>query len=101
MAQAGLHGLAGTAVRRWAPTKPLLMLGIVLGNLFPDLDNFAVAIATVTGGNVEGLHRTFTHSLFTVLGLWLLFLVVGTITKQDKWRHFGTGMCQRPKGANN
>ena len=93
MAQAGIHGLTGTAVRRWTPTKPLLMLGIVLGNLFPDLDNFAVAIATVTGGNVEGLHRTFTHSLFTVLGLWLLFFVVGAITKQDKWRHFGAGFA--------
>lgn len=93
MAQAGIHGLAGTAVRRWAPTKPLLMLGIVLGNLFPDLDNFAVAVATITGGTTDGLHRTFTHSFFTVLGLWLLFLIVGTISKQDKWRYFGIGFA--------
>ncbi len=93
MAQAGIHGLVGTAVRRWTPEKPLLMLGIVLGNLFPDLDNFAVAIATLTGNTTDGLHRTFTHSFFTVLGLWLLFLVVGVISKQAQWQHFGSGFA--------
>ena len=64
MAQAGLDGLAGMAVRKWTPGRTWLILGIVLGNLFPDLDNFAVAVATVTGLPTEGLHRTFTHSLF-------------------------------------
>lgn len=47
MAQAGIHALVGTAVRRWVPKAPWLMLGLVLGNIFPDMDNIAVAIATV------------------------------------------------------
>ena len=55
MAQAGIHGLVGVAVRKWSPAREWLVLGIVLGNLLPDADNLAVAVATVTGGTSEGL----------------------------------------------
>jgi membrane-bound metal-dependent hydrolase YbcI (DUF457 family) len=80
------------AVKRWTPGRTWLMLGIVLGNLFPDLDNLAVAAATATGGSTEGLHRTFTHSLFTVA----LFVVAGygvaRATKQPRWGNLGLGL---------
>ena len=56
MAQAGIHGLAGMAVRKWTPSREWLMTGIVLGNLLPDADNLAVAVATVAGLPTEGLH---------------------------------------------
>lgn len=92
MAQAGLHGLAGMAVRKWTPGKTWLTLGIVLGNLFPDLDNFAVAFATVAGLPTEGLHRTFTHSLFTILLVVVVFQVVGRVTKKKKWGNLGWGL---------
>lgn len=92
MAQAGLHGLAGLAVRRWTPEKRWLMLGIVLGNLAPDLDNVAVAAATLTGGSTEGLHRTFTHSLFTVAGIIVLGYLVAWLTKRRRWGNLGLGL---------
>ena len=72
MAQAGIHGLVGLTVKRWVPERRWLMMGVVLGNLAPDLDNVAVAVATITGATTEGLHRTFTHSLFTVAAIFLL-----------------------------
>ena len=92
MAQAGIHGLVGLTVKRWAPERRWLMMGIVLGNLAPDLDNAAVAVATITGGNTEGLHRTFTHSLFTVAAIILLGAIAAGITKQPKWRNLGLGL---------
>jgi len=55
MAQAGIHSMVGMAVRKWTPARKWLMLGIVLGNLFPDADNLAVAVATVMGKPTEGL----------------------------------------------
>jgi len=58
--------MVGMEVRKWTPAQKWLMLGIVLGNFFPDLDNIAVAIAMLTGASTEGLHRTFTHSLFFI-----------------------------------
>jgi membrane-bound metal-dependent hydrolase YbcI (DUF457 family) len=92
MAQAGIHGLVGIAVRRWTPRRQWLLLGIVLGNLLPDADNLAVAVATVTGGSTEGLHRTFTHSLFFVLALVVVFRLVGGVMKRPSYTNLGFGL---------
>jgi hypothetical protein len=54
MAQAGIHGLAGMAVHKWIPNRAWFMLGIVLGNIWPDADNLVVAVATVARLPAEG-----------------------------------------------
>ena len=92
MAQAGIHGLIGTAVRKLTPARTWLMLGIVIGNLLPDADNLAVAIATVMKRPTEGLHRTFTHSLFTVLLVVVVFYLIRILTKQPRWTNLGVGL---------
>lgn len=92
MAQAGIHGLVGMGVRKWTPYREWLMLGIVLGNLFPDMDNLAVAVATLTGSSTEGLHRTFTHSLFTVATIIMVFYALARATKRPRWGNLGLGL---------
>jgi membrane-bound metal-dependent hydrolase YbcI (DUF457 family) len=92
MAQAGIHSVVGMAVRKWTPDREWLMLGIVLGNLLPDADNLAVAIATITGQPTEGLHRTFTHSLFAVAAIILVFYAVAQLTKRSQWGNLGLGL---------
>lgn len=92
MAQAGIHGLIGVAVRIWFPKAEWLLLGIVLGNLFPDTDNLAVAVATVAKLPTEGLHRTFTHSLFTVVAILAIFYIIATLTKKPRWNTLGIGL---------
>jgi len=92
MAQAGIHGLVGMAVRKWTPDKAWLMLGIVLGNILPDADNLAVAVATVARLPTEGLHRTFTHSLFTVTAVVIGFYVIAWATKRLRWGNLGLGL---------
>ena len=92
MAQAGIHGMVAMAVRKWTPNRRWLMLGIVLGNILPDADNIAVAIATLTGKSTEGLHRTFTHSLFFVAAIILLGYIVAAITKRSTWSNLGVGL---------
>lgn len=92
MPQAGIHSMVGMAVRKWTPDKKWLMLGIVLGALFPDADNFAVAIATVTGGSTEGLHRTFTHSLFFVAVIVIVSYGIAWLLKRPKWGNLGLGL---------
>ena len=92
MAQAGIHSMVGMAVRKWSPTREWLVLGIVLGNLLPDADNLAVAAATVTGSSTEGLHRTFTHSLFTVAAIIIIFQLVAMLTKRPRWGNLGLGL---------
>jgi membrane-bound metal-dependent hydrolase YbcI (DUF457 family) len=68
------------------------MLGIVLGSMVPDADNLAVAVATVAGRSTEGLHRTFTHSLFTVAAVIALFYVVAWIVRRPRWGYLGLGL---------
>jgi len=92
MAQAGIHSIVGVAVRRWTPVHTWLMLGIVLGSLLSDMDNLAVAVATLLGASSEGLHRTFTHSLFFVLAVVLIFFLVSKLARQPRWKNLGIGL---------
>ncbi len=92
MAQAGIHGLIGTAVRKLSPGRKWLILGIVIGSLFPDLDNLAVAVATVMKLPTAGLHRTFTHSLFAAAGIAIVFYLAGRLLKQPRWGNLGIGL---------
>jgi membrane-bound metal-dependent hydrolase YbcI (DUF457 family) len=92
MAQAGIHGLIGTAVRKLAPDREWLMLGIVLGSMIPDVDNLAVAAATILKQPTDGLHRTFTHSLFIAVAVMVVFHLVGLLAKQPHYSNLGIGL---------
>ena len=92
MAQAGIHGLIGNAVRKLSPVREWLMLGIVLGSLLPDVDNLAVAAATVMKLPTDGLHRTFTHSLFSVVAVMVVFFVLGALAKKPRYSNLGIGL---------
>lgn len=91
MPQNGIHAIVGIASRKWMPKKEWLFLGVVLGNMFPDLDNIAVAYATLTRADTQGLHRTFTHSIFTIISMVVLFYGIAAFTKNEKWKNFGVG----------
>ena len=92
MAQNGLHAIAGMLVGRWMPRRDWLLLGLVLGNMAPDLDNVAVAYATLAGIGTHGLHRTFSHSIFTVMAVIILFYLLAAWTGNRKWNNFGIGL---------
>lgn len=92
MPQNGVHAIVGIASRRWMPKKEWLLPGVVLGNMFPDLDNLVVAYATLAKlPDPEHYHRTFTHSIFTIAAMVILFFIVAALTKNEKWRNFGIG----------
>ncbi len=84
--------MLGTAIRKVIPKRDWLMLGIILGSLFPDLDNFAIAIATVIKLNTHNLHRTFTHSLLVILVVMVVFVIVAQVSKQPRWANLGVGL---------
>lgn len=92
MAQIGIHGMVGVAVRKWVPGRTWLMLGIVLGSLVPDLDNLAVAVATITRHSTDGLHRTLTHSLVFVVSILVIFYLISKATGNKNWQNLGLGL---------
>ena len=92
MAQAGIHGLAGVAIRKLSIKKEWLFLGIVVGNMAPDLDALAVAYATLTGGDTHGLHRTWSHSIPFMVLVVLLFYVIAAVRKSRRVGNLGLGL---------
>ncbi len=92
MAQIGIHSLLVLPIKRYIPKHKGLVFGILLGSILPDADNFAVAAATLTGGSVEGLHRTYTHSLLTAAFIVLMFFLLGKIFKKENWGYLGLGL---------
>ena len=92
MPQAGLHGLTGMAVSKFAGKRERLLLGIILGTILPDMDNVAVAVATITKMDPHGLHRSFTHSFFFVMAIVLVFYLIGQVRKQPRWSNLGLGL---------
>lgn len=92
MAQAGMHGLVGMAVRKMAGKKEWLVLGLLLGSFVPDMDNVGVAIATLTKMPTEGIHRTLTHSVFFMALVVAVFYLVSQWRKEIRWLNLGLGL---------
>ncbi len=92
MAQAGLHGMVGMAVKKMAGKKEWLVLGILLGSFVPDMDNVGVAVATLTKMPTEGIHRTMTHSVFFMIAVVAVFYLIGQMKKDARWSNLGLGL---------
>jgi membrane-bound metal-dependent hydrolase YbcI (DUF457 family) len=92
MAQAGMHGLVGMAVRKVVGRKEWLVLGILLGSFIHDMDNLGVAIATVAKMPTAGIHRTMTHSVFFVFFVVAIFYALSQWKKDAHWSNLGLGL---------
>lgn len=92
MPQAGIHGLIGLATRKLPISREWLLLGLILGNVVPDLDAVLVAVATLSGGDTHGLHRTWSHSIITILGLIGIFQVLSIIRRSPRIGNLGLGL---------
>jgi len=92
MAQAGMHGLVGMAVRKMAGKKEWLALGILLGSFVPDMDNLGVAVATLAKMPTEGIHRTLTHGVFFMAAVAAVFYLISQWKKETRWMNLGLGL---------
>jgi membrane-bound metal-dependent hydrolase YbcI (DUF457 family) len=92
MPQAGMHGLVGMAVRKTVGKKEWLVLGLILGSFVPDMDNVGVAVATLTRMPTEGLHRTWTHSVFFIAVVMAVFFLLSQWKKETRWLNLGLGL---------
>lgn len=92
MAQAGIHGLVGLAMRKMSVKKEWLLLGVVAGNMAPDLDALAVAYATLTSGDAHGLHRTWSHSIPFMVLVVAIFYVLSAVVKSRRVGNLGLGL---------
>ena len=95
MAQAGLHAALGYQLRRIAPIEKRLLPAVIFGAILPDLDTVIVAIGSLFYpiAHSEALfHRTFSHSFFTIIMIYLLFASLAEWKKQRIYKSIGKGL---------
>ena len=96
MAQAGIHALIGLQSNRLIPYEKGLYPSIIIGSLLPDLDIILVAIFSTFNSvekSVEIFHRTFSHSFFSLIIIYFLFMIMGEVKKNDQVKTIGKGIA--------
>ena len=95
MAQVGLHAALGYQLNRIIPYEKRLFPSLIIGSMLPDLDIIIVSIATLFYpiSQAESIfHRTFSHSLFTLIFVYLSFSIVSEIKKTPLLKSIGKGI---------
>ena len=95
MAQAGLHAAAGYQLRRVCPYEERLFPALIFGAMLPDLDVIIVAFASLfysISQAEEIFHRTFSHSFFTLIFVYLVFAILSEMYKKPVLKSIGKGI---------
>jgi membrane-bound metal-dependent hydrolase YbcI (DUF457 family) len=96
MAQAGLHAAIGNQMRQIIPYEKRLFPALIFGSMLPDIDIIVVAIASIfypLNQAEEIFHRTFSHSFFTLIFVFLLFSILSEIKKRPVLKSIGKGIA--------
>ena len=84
MAQAGLHAAIGNQMRKIIPYEKRLFPALIFGAMLPDLDVIVVAFASLfysISQAEEIFHRTFSHSFFTLIFIYLFSAILSELKK--------------------
>ena len=95
MPQAGLHAAFGNQFRRFLSHERRLFPAIIFGAILPDLDVIAVAIGSLFYPIHQAehiFHRTFSHSFFTLILIYLLFAIWSELKNNPSLKSVGKGL---------
>ena len=95
MAQAGLHAALGYQLRRIIPNEKRLFSAVIFGTMLPDLDTIIVAIGSLfypISTSETLFHRSFSHSFFTIILVYLFFSILAEWNKQPNYKSIGKGL---------
>jgi len=95
MPQAGIHAAVGNQFQRFLPPNSRLIPAIIFGAILPDLDVIAVAIGSLFYPIHQAeqiFHRTFSHSFFTLILIYLLFAIWGEWKNNSTMKSVGKGL---------
>jgi membrane-bound metal-dependent hydrolase YbcI (DUF457 family) len=96
MAQAGLHAAIGYQAKRFIPYEKRLFPALIFGTMLPDLDIIIVIFASLfyTIEQAETIfHRTFSHSFFSLIIIYLIFVIFAEVNKNPKIKSIGKGIA--------
>ena len=95
MAQVGLHAYLALKLKDRIPRKKWILFSFILGSIIPDLDiavTAAYSLFMPISDSLELTHRTFSHSIFLFIVIYLLFLIIYEATKKTKFLLIGNGL---------
>ncbi len=95
MAQSGLHAYLAFKLATKTPQKKWFLFAFIIGSVIPDLDIVITLIYSFFSSienSVLLTHRTFSHSVFTHIFIYLIFLIIYEITKNEKYLFLGNGL---------
>jgi len=95
MAQIGLHAYFALSLKNRLPKKRWFFVSFLFGSIFPDIDALFTTIASLfisIDKSIEIFHRTFTHNIFLVIFIYLLFLIFYEIKKNKVYLFIGNGL---------
>jgi len=96
MAQAGIHAYFAFAIKNKLPSKRWFFISFLIGSILPDIDIILIPITSLFLNFEESIfliHRTFTHSLISVIIIYLLLLIFYEIKKDKKYIIIANGFC--------
>ena len=95
MAQAGLHAAIGYSMRHIIPYEKGFLPAVIFGAILPDLDILIVAIASIFYPILQAeylFHRTFSHSFFTLIIIYLVFSIIAEWKGETIFKTIGKGL---------
>ncbi|SVC69556.1 uncharacterized protein METZ01_LOCUS322410 [marine metagenome] len=96
MAQAGLHAIIGYQTKRIIPYEKRIIPAIIFGSMLPDIDIIVVGIGSLFNNLMVAeklFHRTFTHSFFTLIFVYLFFAILSELKKNPTFKSVGKGIA--------
>ena len=96
MPQSGIHAALGFRTSHYLTYQRRLIPSIIFGAILPDLDYLAVTIGLFfypihISENI--FHRTFSHSFFIIIIIYLFFAVFAEWTKNKNLKITGEGLA--------
>jgi len=95
MAQSGVHAYISILLKNNKFfKKKWIFPSFLLGSIIPDIDYFFSKLHTIIfiPKPLELLNKTFAHSIFTIIFIYLLLLIFYEIKKNENYIHIANGM---------
>ncbi len=91
----GINAIIALTITKKIPYKNLLYPSIIMGILLPDIDiaiNFIIDYLNISIASTLFIKNTYTHSLFSIIGIYLCLLIFFEIKKVEFKNNISQGV---------
>ena len=96
MIPAGLNAIISYQTKKIIPYEKYIMTGIVFGSMLPNIEIIFTSISSlfqIILKSEQIFHRTFTHSIFTLIFIYLIFAILSELKQNKNIKTIGKGIA--------